>query len=132
MKPKKILVVEDEKVAQEFLCATLKSAGYDVISAADVSTAVNLVRVEEPDLITLDIQLAVTSPGESWDGLTVAAWLKRLHPPKPPVIVVISGTRDPGGAIKKAADAGVQTFLAKPVEREKLLKVVAEALKQPS
>lgn len=132
MKPRKILVVEDQKVTQEFICDVLRSAGYEVFSATNVSTAVSLARAEEPDLITLDINLAVDSPDDAWDGLTMAAWLKHLNPTKPPIIIVISGTQDPGKAIEKAVGAGVHTFLAKPVERQKLLKLVAELLTQPS
>jgi CheY-like chemotaxis protein len=132
MKPKKILVVEDEKAIQECFRDILKSAGYEVLTAGTAVTAVNLARVEEPDLITLDIKLSMDSTDGSWDGLSVVAWLRRLNATKPPPIIVISGTPDPGNAIEKALEAGVYTYLAKPVERERLLKVIAEALKDKS
>ena len=129
MKAKKILVVEDEKAIQEFFRDVLKSAGYEVLTAGTAVTAVNLARVEEPDLITLDIKLSMDSSDGAWDGFSVVTWLRRLNATKPPPIVVISGTPDPGNAIEKALEAGVHTYLAKPVESEMLLKVIAEALK---
>ena len=129
MKAKKILVVEDDKVTQTLISNTLKAAGYEVITADDATSAVKIAREEEPDLITLDILLPIDSPDETWDGFNVAGWMRRLKPDsKTPVIVVISGM-EPDKALEKAAAVGVYTFLPKPIERAKLLKVVADALK---
>jgi CheY-like chemotaxis protein len=129
MNAKKILVVEDDKVAQTLIGGILKSAGYEVFTADDAPTAVKIARQEEPDLVTLDINLSIESPSNSWDGFSVAGWLNRLNENKPTPIVVISGISDPGEVIEKAAAVGAYTFLPKPVEKAKLLKVVAEALK---
>jgi CheY-like chemotaxis protein len=129
MKAKKILVVDDEKAVQDFFRDVLMSAGYEVLTAGTAVTAVNLARVEEPDLITLDIKLSMDASDEAWDGYSVVACLRRLSTSKPPPIVVISGTPDSGNAIEKALSAGIHTYLAKPVEREMLLRVIAEALK---
>ena len=128
MKAKKILVVEDDQVTEKVLSSMLRAAGYDVIAAHDATTAVKLARAEEPDLITLDINLSMNAPGDTWDGFSVAGWLKRLSPEKEtPVIVIISGV-EPDKILEKAAAVGAYTFLPKPVEKEKLLNVVAEAL----
>jgi CheY-like chemotaxis protein len=128
MNPKKILVVEDDTGVQEFYREVLTSAGYEVLIASTAVTAVNLARVEEPDLITLDIKLSTNSTDEAWDGFSVVALLRRLSATKPPPIVVISGTPDSGDTMKKALEAGIHRYLAKPIEREMLLKVIAEAL----
>jgi len=132
MNAKKILVVEDDKVTQKLISGALKSAGYQVFTAEDAVMAVQVARTEEPDLVTLDIGLAISSPGDAWDGFTVAGWLRRLNqgregPPKP-VIVVVSGL-EPDKIIEKAAAIGAYTFLPKPFDKQKLLNVVAEALK---
>ena len=133
MKPKKILVVEDETAVQEFFRDILKSAGYEVLVAGTAVTAVNLARVEEPDLITLDIKLSMNASDPAWDGFSVVTLLRRLNATKPPPVVVISGTPDPGNMLAKALEAGVHTYLAKPIEREMLLKVIADALRsEPS
>jgi CheY-like chemotaxis protein len=129
MNAKKILVVEDDKVTQTLISGVLKSAGYEVITADDATAAVKLARQEEPDLITLDILLPLNAPGDSWDGFNVAGWIRRLKPGKnAPVIVIISGI-EPDKIIEKAAEVGAYTFLPKPIEKAKLLAVVAEALK---
>ena len=127
-KPKKILVVEDDKLTQTIICDILKSAGYQVVTAHDAATTVKMVREEEPDLITLDVVLASNSPSDSMDGFKVATWLKRLNPEKETPIIVISGI-DPNKIIQGASEVNAYTFLPKPIEKAKLLATVAAALK---
>jgi DNA-binding response OmpR family regulator len=131
MNAKKILVVEDDKVTQKLIADTLQSAGYQVFTAHDSATAVKLAREEEPDLVTLDIELTKDSPDDSWDGISIANWLRRFHEGKAkPVLMVISGSREPEKIIEKAADVGVYTCLMKPIEKQQLLATVAKALEQ--
>jgi CheY-like chemotaxis protein len=130
MKPKKILVVEDAKFTQKIIVDVLKKAGYEVFTATCAADAVRLAREQDPDLVTLDIELTKDSPGDSWDGFTVAGWLRRMNEDKrKPCVVVLSGNRDPAKLIEKAASVGVHTCLTKPVEKQKLLDAVAEALR---
>ena len=129
MKPKRILVVEDDKVTQKLIADILTKAGYEVAVAHNGATAVKIAREQEPDLVTLDIQLAKDSPDDSWDGFSVASWLRRVNEGKPiPVIVVVSGL-EPAKIIENASAVGAFTLLPKPIEKQKLLDVVAEALK---
>ena len=129
MKTKKILVVEDDKVTQKLIADTLKAAGYQVFTAHDSATAVKVAREEDPDLVTLDIELTKNSPDDSWDGLSVAGWLRRLHEGTPkPVLMVISGSREPEKIVERAAGLGVYTCLTKPIEKQQLLDTVAKAL----
>ena len=130
MKPKRILVVEDDKVTQKLIVDVLKSVGYEVYTAHNGATAVKVAREQEPDLVTLDIQLAKDSPDDSWDGFSVASWLRRINEGKPiPIIIVVSGL-DAAKNIERAAAVGAYTFLPKPFDKKKLLQLVAEALEQ--
>jgi CheY-like chemotaxis protein len=129
MKAKRILVVEDDKVVQKVIADALRAAGYEVFAAHNGATAVKLAREQEPDLVTLDIELAKDSPDDSWDGISVAGWLQRMRAGEPkPVLIVISGHRDPAKVVKRAADVGVYTCLTKPVDKKQLLDAVAAAL----
>jgi CheY-like chemotaxis protein len=126
---KKILVVEDDKVIQKLFADTLKAAGYEVLTAHNAATAVKQAR-EQPDLVTLDIELAKESPDDSWDGFSVAGSLRRLHEGEPkPIFIVISGNRQPDKIIERASKLGIYTCLTKPVDKKQLLETVAEALK---
>jgi CheY-like chemotaxis protein len=130
MNAKKILVVEDDKVTQKLIADVLKAAGYEVFTAHNSATAVKLAREQQPDLVTLDIELAKDSPDDSWDGFSIAGWLKRLNPGDPkPVIIVVSGSREPDKLVERAADVGIYTCLTKPVEKQRLLDTIAAALK---
>ena len=56
----KILVVDDEPDAVELVEFNLKSAGYEVVTAADGSEALKKARSHSPDLIVLDLMLATS------------------------------------------------------------------------
>lgn len=130
MEAKKVLVVEDDKVTQKLIAGTLKSAGYEVFTAHNSATAVKIAREKAPDLITLDIELAKDSPDDSWDGFSIASWLRRMNEGKSkPALMVISGNPDPDKLIEKAAQLGIYTCLTKPIEKRTLLDTVAKALK---
>jgi len=53
----KILVVDDEKPIVEILKYNLEKEGYRVVTAFDGEEALNMVEVENPNLIVLDIML---------------------------------------------------------------------------
>jgi CheY-like chemotaxis protein len=130
MNAKRILVVEDNKVVQKVIADTLKATGYEVFLAHNGATAVKQAREQEPDLVTLDIELAKDSPDDSWDGISVAGWLRRMRVGESkPALIVISGHGDPAKIVKQAADVGVYTCLTKPVDKQQLLDAVAAALK---
>ena len=54
---KKILIVDDEDDVIIFLQTLLTKNGYDTITAKNGEEAFKLVKVDKPDLITLDLQM---------------------------------------------------------------------------
>ena len=104
---KKILVVEDDRPSAAVMTYKLKSSGYSVVCAADGPAAVSMVRVENPDLMILDLGLPAKDPfaGPNWDGFSVLDWLHRSQlTQQMPVIVVTAW--DPMKAKKRSLDAG--------------------------
>lgn len=67
----KILVVDDEPDAVELIRFNLKSAGYEVLTAADGQEALTKAKQYLPDLILLDVMLPEV------DGLEVCKILRR-------------------------------------------------------
>ncbi|HOJ70028.1 MAG TPA: response regulator [Candidatus Hydrogenedentes bacterium] len=57
----KILVVDDEPDVVAFLETTLRSEGFDVVSAYDGITALDVCSSEKPDLVLLDIMMPMMS-----------------------------------------------------------------------
>ena len=78
---KTILVVDDEPSIVQTLAGILQDEGFEVLTAPDGETALQVVEEESPDLVFLDISL----PG--MDGLEVLQQLKE-HQPLLPVVMV--------------------------------------------
>ncbi len=70
---KKILVVDDEENIRLLLREELEDAGYLVLTAENGEQALDLIRAESPDLVTLDIKM----PGE--DGLMILRRIRETH-----------------------------------------------------
>lgn len=60
---KKILVIEDDNILQKTIKIALESAGYLVVQAFNGEEGYDKIQKEEPDLILLDLVMAV-KPGE--------------------------------------------------------------------
>ena len=120
LKPR-ILVVDDEEPIRKTLRMALEYEGYDVSESSSGQEALALIEREPPDLVFLDIKM----PG--MDGLEVLEKLAE-KPPSPPVIVV-SGH----GTIQTAVQAtklGAFDFIEKPLETERVLLAVRNALER--
>ncbi len=120
----RILVVEDEAPVRLLLEKMLKLAGYEVVCAADGMAAIRAARETPPDAVVCDL----TMPGI--DGYQVCTMFKRDKSFKAPIIVLSGRVRDKD--VKAALDAGADTFLAKPVNREELLAKLKELLTPPA
>lgn len=113
----KILVVEDNKSMREMLENILTEKKYSVKSAADVSTALLLLRKEHFSVIISDLQLP------DMDGL---AFFKRVKNLKIPFIILTAY-----GSVEKAVKAireGAFDFISKPVEPDYLFIMIEKAL----
>jgi CheY-like chemotaxis protein len=131
MKTKKILVIEDDRVSQKALADVFRASGYEVVVATDAPEALRLARTENPDLITLDLDLSLESLPE-WDGFTVAAWLKQLHSGKPMTPIVVISATEPERGMSKLQGIGIAAYLRKPVKKQGLLDLLQRTLGGPS
>ncbi len=67
----KILIVEDEATVRDTLALNLRAEAFDVLTAADGVTGLQLAREQPPDLIILDLMLP------ELDGLSLCRMLRR-------------------------------------------------------
>jgi DNA-binding response OmpR family regulator len=116
----KILVVEDELVLREALVYNLAKQGYDVADAADGTTAVEVAREENPDLILLDIML----PG--LDGFEVCRVLRQEF--NLPIIMLTA--RDDEVDKVVGLEVGADDYLTKPFSMRELLARVRAQLRR--
>ena len=92
--PKKILIADDEPVILEIIQYNLQAEGYEVITAKNGNTAIELAKKHQPDLIILDIMM----PGKN--GIEVCNIL-RLQPSfNDTLIIFLSALSDEGTEIK--------------------------------
>ncbi len=114
--PKKILIVEDDPVIVKYLQAVFSDNGYATCAAGTSPEAMDMVRTEKPDLITLDLQL----PGE-W-GPRFYRKLRQAEDLREIPVIVVSGI-DGDHAIK-----GAIAFVKKPFDPEKLIGIVKNTI----
>lgn len=115
----KILLVEDHEELWDFLSRRLRRRGFAVVLAHDGQQALDQVTAEQPDIVLLDMNLPVM------DGWTVARTL-REQGDRTPLIALTAHAMAPDRA--RALEAGCTDYHAKPVEFEKLLAQIDEAL----
>jgi len=127
---KKILIIDDEEDIQEYLSTLFEDNGYETLTAHDGEEALNLVREEKPDLITLDITMPEKSGVRFYRDVKGDEDLGAI-----PIIIVTGVTgwgRDPAGFQKfistRKQVPPPEGFMSKPIEREALLKMVKDLL----
>ncbi|MFO7557751.1 MAG: response regulator [Desulfobacterales bacterium] len=121
---KKILVVDDEQDVVTYLTALFQDNGYETITAKDGIEGFDLAKKVQPDLITLDI----TMPDQS--GVRTYRYYKGNDDLKDiPVIIVTAIGDSMRNFLKKLAGfPEPEGFMNKPIDEEKLIKMVSDLL----
>ena len=115
-----ILVVDDDTPIRSLLNQELSDAGYQVKEAADGKEALDMVRISKPDLIILDVMMPEIN------GFDVAAVLKNDPSTMDIPIIILSIVQDK----ERGYRIGVDRYLTKPIDTEKLFHEVDELLEQ--
>ena len=66
---RKVLVVDDEESAREFVSAIMAAEGWDVIEGENGQEAIDLAIEEEPSLIILDVNMPIKTGFEAFREL---------------------------------------------------------------
>ncbi len=115
-----ILVVEDDPSLSVWICDYLTDHGYDVSIANRGDTAIELIEVDDPDLVVLDIML----PGK--DGFEVC---KTVRPKfRKPVLMLTACTEETDEVL--GLELGADDYLSKPIKPRILLARVKALLRR--
>ncbi|GBC62328.1 response regulator [Desulfonema ishimotonii] len=114
---KKILVIDDDPVVVKYLVSLLEDNGYETCMASDGKEAMDVLKAERPDLITLDLEM----PNE-W-GTRFYRKFKQNPELKETPVLIISGMPSRHLSVKDAIG-----YLAKPFEPDKVLELVKGAI----
>ena len=121
----RILLVEDQKIAQKIALFCLKEQGCEVDTAETGAQALHLFRQSAYDLIFMDLGL------DDIDGLTITETIRRIEDEKsiPPVPIIVLTAHDAEDIRKNCAEAGVSGFMSKPILPEKSREILATFLR---
>lgn len=107
----KILLVDDEPTILQFLELGLQNEGFDVQTAQDGLTAINLVKQFKPHVAILDVMM----PG--MDGFEVCKMLKKLDN----IAVIMLTAKEEVDDRVKGLTLGADDYMIKPFSFEELL-----------
>lgn len=116
----RILVVDDEPAILELVSYNLKRDGYEVITAADGKSALEMFMNEKPDLVILD--LMIPEPG----GYEVC---KRIRAQSAVPVIMLTARGEEQDRIR-GLDLGADDYVVKPFSPRELLARVRAVLRR--
>jgi len=116
----RILVIDDDDEIRSMLERMLRSAGHEVVVAANGREGLEKYRANPADLVLTDIYMPVK------EGLETIIELHRNFPDLP--IIAMSGKPAGGTMLAMASRLGTVAILQKPFSLEELLRTVEKAL----
>lgn len=119
--PAKVLVVDDERPLVELVSSYLAREGFSVVQAFDGRAALELARVESPDLVVLDIMLPEI------DGLEVCRQLRLFSDAY--VLMLTARTDEIDRVV--GLSVGADDYLTKPFSPRELVARVRAMLRRP-
>ena len=116
-----LLIVEDDEGLQRQLKWAYE--GYQVVAATDRPSAIDLVRLHEPAVVTLDLGLP-PDPDGTTEGFATLTEILALKPDTKVIVASGHGARE---SALKAIALGAYDFYRKPVDIDELGLIVSRA-----
>lgn len=114
----RILVVDDDEMERLLGRTILEGVGHELHFAKDGADAMRIFRTEDIDVVVTDLNMPRI------DGLRLITEMREFDDRIP--VVVVSGTES--DQLERAQDLGAVETLFKPVDPQKLIDAVANAL----
>ncbi len=108
----KILFVEDEEDLSLIVADTLRGQGYEVTTASDGITGLEIFKNEAADIVVADVMMP------KMDGFTMAKEIRKLAPAVPLIFLTAKSTIDD---VEEGFEIGANDYLKKPFELRELL-----------
>ena len=121
----KTLVIEDDESLRTLMSRSLRSKGFEVVTARDGGEGIAMWDFERPDLVVTDLYMP------NVDGIEAIMALRARQPDIPIVAVSGGDSRASFLALDSAGDLGATVLLAKPFLPDQLYEAVVKALSHP-
>ena len=119
----RVLLVEDNEINCEIVEFMLKDAGAEVVTANDGKAAVDVFVQSAPgtfDCVLMDLMMPVMS---GYEATRVIRGLERSDAKSVPIIALSANAFEED--VTMARDAGMNEHLAKPVDMDRMFKVIS-------
>jgi len=115
-----ILVIDDEMIILDLTAIILKNRGYNVYTAADARTGLDLIENVRPEIVMLDYMM----PG--MDGLTALKEIRQRFPDTYVIMFTGKGSEEIAVEMMKA---GASDYILKPFNNKDLIDRIDNVLK---
>lgn len=119
----RVLLVDDNEDAATTLAVLLDQAGYQVETAFDGMSAIEIARQFDPDICILDINM----PGMS--GYELARRIRAMATEHQPLLATMTAYKD-DRHLDRASDAGFDLHFTKPAELDDLVDQIESSLER--
>jgi PAS domain S-box-containing protein len=109
-----VLVVDDDPAVHDVLAATLGREGYQITHAKDGIEALNILRTNPPDIVTLDVMMPKL---DGWSVLGIMKSEPQLAD-IPVIMLTIVDHRNLGFSL------GASEYMTKPIDRNRLVALI--------
>ena len=123
MQPLKVLLVEDGHANQKLATALLEKWGHEVVLAENGALAIEAWQRENFDVILMDVQMPIM------DGFEASREIRRQEVEAKTHVPIIAMTAHAMKGDKELClEAGMDSYLSKPIKREELVRILSEFL----
>ncbi len=119
----KVIAIDDDKVILKLIQVTLSKEGYNILTANRGETGLEMVRIEDPDLVILDLKLP------DIDGLEICKILKKNKKTKSIPVIILSARSKTENKIE-GLKLGADDYIAKPFSYRELVARVEAVLRR--
>ena len=118
---KRILIADDEPALLRLMQFVLEKQGYHCITVENGEEAVHQIQANPPDLVILDVMMP------KMDGYAVVEQIRSWETDfRLPIIMLTARAQDDD--IQRGMEVGVNDYITKPFEPEKVLQTVERLL----
>jgi len=118
----KVLIVDDDKSMRQSLRSVMEEEGYEVLEADNGATGLQKIKIEQPDLVLLDIVMP------SLDGIKVCKAVKS-DPDLEKTLVIMTTSKGSKEDVIRGLESGADDYIVKPFDKSELLARIRTSLR---